>query len=1045
MTKNIRIALLATLIAAGFYPTCAQTLARAQGGGNPPVRNSASAQRSLRDVLQDLKDHYKQDILFFDRNVEAIIVPAEAINYQADLEQNLRVILRTTSLRFEKNKNGGYAIVKSVENKAGSAGGRFQEKNDQADAAAPTPEKSTASEGSPRTNQADKMSVRGVKGRVTDEKDDALVGVSVAVKGTTRGTATDATGSFGIEADKGATLVFSFVGYATKEIVLGDETTLTVRLESTVSQLTEVAVVGTRSNVARTKTETPAPVDVISVKELAQTGQSDLTQMINFTAPSFNSARQTISNGTDHIDPATLRGLGPDQVLMLVNGKRRHTTALVNVNSTVGRGSVGSDLNSIPVGAIERIEVLRDGAAAQYGSDAIAGVINVVLKKNTGSGSFNNQVGQTKAGDGQTYLGNLNYGIGLGKKGGYLNATLNYSHRSPTNRTGTYNNTVYGAALPATRFENTPVFRPLTAAELTRQQADNQTVSQRNFDRNGMIVGNSRSDNYAGFLNLAVPIAKNWELYAFGGLNQRYGRAAGFYRYPNNVRASNLTIFPDGYLPFIETNIKDFSAAAGVQKSVSNGWNIDLSNVYGGNSIGFSVANSLNASLGNASPKDFYCGQLKFTQNTTNVSFSKGIQNLGFTKFFNMAFGAEFRIDNYRITQGDEASWKDYNPANTPAAQIKGSGVQVFGGFRPSNEVNRSRSNLGIYADFESDLTNKLLVGTAIRYENYSDFGGNFSGKLVTRYKFSDAFSLRGGINRGFRAPSLHQKFYSAVSTQFITVGGVNQQREVTTVRNDADVTQRLGIPELKPETSLSYSLGITSNLNNKLLITIDAYQIDIQNRIVISGRFSNSVPQLAELFKGTDVTEAQFFTNAIDTRTKGLDVIMTYKNRFSPASNLTLNVAANFNQTTIKGGASGVRTPTQLNGLGETLMNREERGRIEVNQPRNKIVLSAIYQLKNLNLKAQATRFGEISTIAPADPLQDQTFSAKWLTDVSMGYKLTKNITFAVGANNLFDVYPDLVADPRLTNDGTVIYSRFATQFGFNGAYYFANLNINF
>lgn len=303
-----------------------------------------------------------------------------------------------------------------------------------------------------------------------------------------------------------------------------------------------------------------------------------------------------------------------------------------------------------------------------------------------------------------------------------------------------------------------------------------------------------------------------------------------------------------------------------------------MSNVYGGNSIDFSVTNSLNASLGNTSPKDFYCGRLSFSQNTTNLNFSKGFQNLGFTKFFNLAFGAEVRLDNYVIKQGEEASWKDYNPANTPAAQIKAAGVQVFGGFRPSNEVNKIRSNVGIYLDIESDITNKLLVGGAIRYENYSDFGSNLSQKLVTRYKFSDAFSLRGGISKGFRAPSLHQKFYSAVSTQFITVGGVNQQREVTTVRNDADITNRLGIQELKPEIFLSYSLGLTSNLSNKLLITIDAYQIDIQDRIVVSGRFSSTIPQLAEYFKGTEVTEAQFFTNAIDTRTSGIDAIITYK-----------------------------------------------------------------------------------------------------------------------------------------------------------------------
>jgi iron complex outermembrane recepter protein len=1030
MLKLIQKSLIAALLLICVYPSTAQLMARVQTS-----KVSRNSEKTLKEALGELKNYYGKDILFFDRNIEAFTVSNEAINLKTDLEQNLNSVLKSTDLVFKKNKNGGYVITKNTERRLVNQEPRFPE----------TIEREAINSSAEEVKLTPKITEQPVKGKVVDEKGEPLLGVNIILKGTKKGTTTDASGNFKIDAPKNSVLIFSFVGYITKEIQVSDDETLTVKMESNTGELTEIIVVGSRSNVARTKTETPAPVDVISVKDLAQTGQGDLTQMINFSAPSFNSARQTISNGTDHIDPATLRGLGPDQVLVLINGKRQHSTALVNVNSTVGRGSVGTDLNAIPMGAIERIEVLRDGAAAQYGSDAIAGVINVILKKNTGNLSFTNQFGQTKVGDGKAYLGNLNYGIGLGNKGGFLNATINFSDRSPTNRTGSYNNTVYLASLPATRFQGTSVYVPLTAAQLSNQTQDNNLVAQKNFDRNGMIVGNSKSTNYAGFLNMALPVSANLELYGFGGFNQRYGRAAGFYRYPNNSRTNNLTLYPDGYLPFIETDIKDYSAAFGIRKVVKEGWNIDLSNVYGGNSIDFSVKNSLNASMGNNSPKDFYCGQLSFSQNTTNLNFSKGFQNLGFTKFFNIAFGGEFRVDYYAIKQGEEASWKDYNPANTPAAQVKAAGVQVFGGFRPTNEVNKSRSNLGLYLDLESDLTEKLLLGAAVRFENYSDFGSNLSNKLVTRYKFTDAFSIRGGINRGFRAPSLHQKFYSAVSTQFITVAGVNQQREVTTVRNDADITARLGIPELKPETSLSYSLGLTSNLNNKLLITIDAYQIDIQDRIVVSGRFSSTIPQLADFFKGTDVTEAQFFTNAIDTRTKGIDAIITYKNRFENNTNLTLNLAANFNETIIQGGSTGVRTPTQLNGLGETLMNREEKGRIEVNQPKSKIVLSANYQIKNLNLKLQGTRFGEISTIAPSDPLQDQTFSAKWISDIALGYKFNKNITVNVGANNVFDVYPDLVADPRLTNDGTVIYSRFATQFGFNGAYYFVNLNLNF
>ncbi len=803
------------------------------------------------------------------------------------------------------------------------------------------------------------------------------------------------------------------------------------------SDVADIVVTGSRAPIARSNTDTAAPVDVLNSKQLTETGQIEVAQMINFVAPSFNSAKQTIANGTDHIDPATLRGLGPDQTLLLLNGKRQHTTALVNVNSTVGRGSVGYDLNAIPAAAVERIEVLRDGAAAQYGSDAIAGVINLALKRNDSGIEWRNQAGITKQGDGKLFQTSVNAGFGLGD-GGFLNATLAYINRGATDRSGAYNNTVYLAPLPATRF-----FTPLTPAELLRQQQDEALVQQRGFDRFNMVVGNSKATTYSGFVNMGLPVG-SWEAYSFGGWTHRNGRAAGFFRYPNNSRTSNLNVFPDGYLPFIETAIDDYTVAAGIKRGKRGDWLIDLSSKFGGNTIKFEVDNSINASLGDRTPTHFYAGKLRFQQSTTNVDVSKSVDGLLGLKTFNMAFGAELRFDRYAIGEGQPESYLDYNPSGTPAAQVKASGVQVFGGFRPNNVVDRRRRSIGVYADFESDISDQLLMSAAARYENYSDFGGNISGKLAARFKLSEAIAIRGGINRGFRAPSLHQRFFSSVATQFITVGGVNQQREVTTVPNDSDIARRLGVPNLKPETSWSYSLGATLNLGRVFNLTVDAYQIDIQDRIVISGRFSNTVPALAQFFAGTNVTEAQFFTNAINTRTRGLDIVASSQLDVG-AGKLNATLAANFNETTIKGGAAGVRTPVQLSGLGETLLNREERGRIEVNQPRNKFIGTLTYTHGPFLARVAATRFGKISTIAPQLPEQDQTFSPKILTDISIGYDVTHWLQLQAGANNVFDVYPDLVSDPRLTNDGTVPYSRFATQFGFNGASYFVAANLKF
>jgi iron complex outermembrane receptor protein len=816
---------------------------------------------------------------------------------------------------------------------------------------------------------------------------------------------------------------------------IGPEPADTLKRQPRPSVQEEVVVVGSRWLTARTNTRTPMPVDIVSSTDLVRTGQTDLNQMVNFVVPSFNSAHQTISDGTDHIDPATLRGLGPDQMLLLINGKRQHTTALVNVNSTVGRGSVGYDMSVVPAEAIERIEVLRDGAAAQYGSDAIAGVINIVLRNGVGSNSFVTMHSQTKAGDGQTTLGSLNYGVRIGGEG-FLNGTLQYSDRGPTNRSGTYNNTVYQPRLPDSRY-----FAPLTPAEQLSQLQDNALVEERGFDRNAMIVGNASARNYRTFFNSAVPIGDGIEVYGFGGYNQRSGRAAEFYRYPNVPQTGNLSIYPDGYLPFLETNIQDMTLAIGVRRRENDGWNVDLSSEYGRNSIAFEVDNTLNPSLGTLSPTHFYCGKLGFAQHTTNLDFSRSLDTPGALQSLHMAFGAEYRTDRYRIDAGDEASWRDYNPPGTPPSEALAYGAQGFDGFRPADATDQTRSNFALYADFGSDITRRLLVTAATRFEEYSDYGSSVSGKLAGRFELLEKLGIRGSINKGFRAPSLQQRYYSATGPQFITIDDLNQQREVTTVRNDSDVARRLGIPQLRPEKSLSYSLGLAADMSDALRFTVDAYQIDIADRIVLSGRFSNSVPQLAQYFEGTDITDAQFFTNAVDTRTRGADAILTYRNQLANENVLSVNAAFNYNRTHV----TEVRTPPQLAGLGETLLNREERGRLEVNQPRDKLILGLSYSTSRAYLHVQTTRFGEITAVAPQDPAEDQTFSAKFVTDISFAYEVSDIVSVTIGANNIFDVYPDKVADPRLTNDGTVPYSRFATQFGFNGASYYAKLQLQF
>ncbi len=886
---------------------------------------------------------------------------------------------------------------------------------------------------------------------------------AVAEKGKTNIVNTANDGSFSITVSSlPATLVVSGTGYSKNEVtVTSASSVININLESTNMQ---VIVVGSRSRVPRSSVQSAVPVDALSAKDLALTGQLEPTQMINFVAPSFNSARQSITDGTDHIDPATLRGLGPDQVLVLVNGKRRHSTALVNVNGSVGRGSVGTDLNSIPAGAIERIEVLRDGAAAQYGSDAIAGVINVVLKKEINKGSFTAQLGKTAEGDGEQLQIGLNNGFKLGKKG-FLNLTADIRSRLPTNRAGAYDGLVY---LYSRRNNTTNLFEwfdrgaltaittPSATATPAVIAADNQLVADRKFDRsNGFIVGNSKLFNASFMANGEVHLGGASTFYFSTGASYRDGRATGFYRYPSEQQRANYVVYPDGFLPFINTTIWDKSLIAGI-RTAAKGWDIDFSNTVGGNSVRFDIDGSMNASVlpnnrdSIFNPKEFYSGTLVFNQNTTNLGASKDFGKAVGLKTFNVATGLEFRLDNYKIKEGEEKSWKNYNVNfGRPA------GAQVFPGFQPSNAVNATRTNLAAYLELESDLTKAWLVSLAGRFENYSDFGSNFSWKLASRYIIDEAFTLRGAISTGFRAPSLHQGNFSAISTVSVNTPDGLIPTQQGTFRNNSAVAKSFGIPELKQETSVNYSLGFTSKLGRNFTATVDAYQIDIKDRIVLTGQFlkkrntdgsldlTNKISQLLQSFP--DVEAAIFFTNAISTTTKGLDIVLNYTNLRVGKGNINLTLAGNFNETKVDTG--NVKTSSQLTGFQSTLFNKEEVGRIEVGQPKSKISFNTNFRLKRLGANVRVTQFGEVSSIfnSATDRSRDQTYSRKAITDLNISYMIAKGFTAMVGANNVFDVYPDKVTDARNTSNGRFIYSRSVTQFGYNGAYYYLNLAYNF
>jgi iron complex outermembrane recepter protein len=892
-----------------------------------------------------------------------------------------------------------------------------------------------------------------LKGKITDATSgDALPGVSITVQAASQGTITDAGGNYSLKLKAGKyTLRFSFIGYAaqTKEVDLGAEgLTLDLALAEEVVSLSDVTVVGSRSTVVRTNVEKPVPVDVILFKDLQQTGQIEPTQMMNLVAPSFNSARQTVADGTDHIDPATLRGLGPDQVLTLVNGKRRHNQALTNVNGTVGRGSVGTDLNALPAAGIERIEVLRDGAASQYGSDAIAGVMNVVLKKDVGT-SANVHWGRQYAGDGRNLMVGLYHGLKVGKKG-VISAAVDLRFRNPTNRAGDYTGPVY--------------VNWNTGTDIARRQQlfqqDEALITERRFSRaDNMQIGNSKVDNFGGMLNGDLPLGAKTRFYFTGMLNHRLGQGAGFYRYPFQTNQVIADLYPNGFLPQIRSTLWDGSLLAGLSGEWGQGWRWDLSNVYGGNSFRFDVDNSNNASqfaLGRNAPTAFYAGTLGFNQNTTDFSVSKDFGKAMGLKSFNVAGGLNFRRDNYSIQAGEEASHRNYDPASGRAG-----GAQVFPGFQPPNEVDAVRSVFGAYLDLETDLTERLLVNAAGRFENYSDFGGNFAGKLSLRYKFAEQFSMRAAIANGFRAPSVHQGSFSAISTVFVSTPQGLQPRQQGTFRNDSPIATAFGIPRLKAETSLNYSVGLTSQITDRISLTVDAYQIDINDRIVLTGQFQRGtagtgplVTQILDRAGQNEVQAAVFFTNAVSTRTRGLDVVLSADQPIGEGT-FTFTLAGNLNRTEVRGDpqVSSTLPPDQF---GNILFNRQERARLELAQPRSKFTLGLAYKQGKFGSNLRFTRFGEVSTLDPANPALDEYFRPRVVTDLSVNYRVAKFLTATLGANNLLDVYPDPLTvaqfpTPTSTTNldnssfGRFVYSRNATQFGFNGGYYYVSLSASF
>lgn len=817
----------------------------------------------------------------------------------------------------------------------------------------------------------------------------------------------------------------------------------------------EIVVVGSRGK-PRTDLDRPVPVDVVSSQELRLTGQTDLGQQLQFASPSFNSAKYGINGATNFADPASLRGLGTDQVLVLVNGKRRHQFSAINLNVSPGLGSVVTDLNSIPTGAIKRIEVLRDGAAAQYGSDAIAGIVNLALQDGSDGGTLDVTGGIHQRGDGFTNKISFNHGFALGSDGGFVNYTLEYFGFEGTNRSDTYSGVLYPAT-PANYATTgpTPNF-PYTTA--------NPRVDRGIYPQTPFVVGNygaNRNRTYQAFVNTSYPLADDTNAYVFGGYSRKDIAAFGFFRAPATFGNSNLTIFPDGYVPRLPGTSIDYSATAGVN-TIIDAWKFDLSYGYGDNHLDQFANNTVNASLGAASPTSFYVGRTVFNQSVVDLSASKEFALVGL-KTFNVAWGAQYRRESFQVRRGSPESYAIGPLASTGKAP----GANGRPGYAPADENNISRSNIGAYVDLEADVNDALLLTAAVRYENYTDFGGNVSGKLAGRYRLTDGIAVRGSYNRGFRAPSLQQ-----VGNRVNTSTVQNNQILITQqVSSDDPRLAQLGVPQPKAELSNGYSLGLTGDFpeiaGGHVTLTVDGFQIDIKDRIVITeGLLTAQLPAVRALFPQS--REIRFFTNQIDTQTRGVDVVATYKANIAQGQSLTVTLAGTHAETKVRRqratppailvGASAAAQTVRLLGLTSTEL-------IEVAQPRTKILFSANYGWNQLNLGVRASYFGNVKAFSIGLSAADsnvacdannrcvQTFRGKTITDLTLSYAFTERLSLTLGANNVLDVYPDkwkntrdgAVGQAASYSDGQTPYTRNANQFGFNGAYYYVTANVKF